>query len=87
MGKGKFGRESARGARGGGKSMEITESTYFTAVHSSAGPFRISYEMGCIICIIIKYFFANYRKHSDFTAAHHRSPKLFRKKCVVAHNS
>ena len=45
MGKEKFGRGSARGARGGEKSMEMSENTYFTAVHSSAALFRISYGM------------------------------------------
>ena len=45
MGKEKFGRGGARGARGGGKSMEMSENTYFTAVHSSAALFRISYGM------------------------------------------
>ena len=47
MGKGKFGRGSARGARGGGKSMGISENTYFTAVHSSAADyfaFRIKWD-------------------------------------------
>ena len=47
MGKGKFGRGSARGARGGGKSMGISETTYFTAVHSSAVvyfAFRIKWD-------------------------------------------
>ena len=47
MGKAKFGRESARGARGGGKSMGISEITYFTAVHSSADDyfaFRIKWD-------------------------------------------
>ena len=47
MGKGKFGRGSARGARGGGKSMGISENTCFTAVHSSAADyfaFRIKWD-------------------------------------------
>ena len=39
MGKGKFGRGSARGARGGGKSMGISENACFTAVHSSAADY------------------------------------------------
>ena len=47
MGKGKFGRGSARGARGGGKAIGISENTYFTAVHSSAADyyaFRIKWD-------------------------------------------
>ena len=47
MGKGKFGRGSARGERGGGKSMGISETTYLTAVHSSAADyfaFRIKWD-------------------------------------------
>ena len=41
------GRASARGARGGGKSMGISENTCFTAVHSSAADyfaFRIKWD-------------------------------------------
>ena len=47
MRKGKFGRGRARGARGGGKTMGISESTSFTAVHSSAADyfaFRIKWD-------------------------------------------
>ena len=85
MRKGKFGRGNARGARGGGKSMEMSENTYFTAAHSSAGLFRISYGMHYMHYIFCKLeaSIAISRQliievPNDFA---------FIKKCVVAHIS
>lgn len=47
-------KENSRGRARRGGSLEISENTCFTAIHSSAGLFRISYTIGYIVAL---YFF------------------------------
>ena len=50
-------KENSRGARGGGGGdpLKFVKNTRFTAIHPSAGLFRISYTIGYIIAL---YFFS-----------------------------